>query len=101
MVRETQYLNFMVDKTWTAWYSRNPVINFEVAKIELVKREYNMVVRATSEGTIKLVKQYGMFSLGHNKAVKDDMFYIDAHPNPGYKLTGYYVMIYRKTLKFF
>lgn len=83
------FINFSIKKSWTHLFFSDPIIDLYVTKIELIKREYGMVVNQSPNGTVRLVKLEGVFSIGHDKAVRDDVFYIDARPNPGWRFKGY------------
>ncbi|MCM1567338.1 MAG: hypothetical protein NC238_15640, partial [Dehalobacter sp.] len=83
------FINFSIKKSWTHLFFSDPIIDLYVTKIELIKREYGMVVNQSPNGTVRLVKLQGAFSIGHDKAVRDDVFYIDARPNPGWRFKGY------------
>lgn len=85
------FINFSINKTWKHLFFSDPIIDLYVTKIEMIKREYDMVVNQSPNGTVRLIKQHGFFSIGHDKAVRDDVFYIDARPNPGWRFKGYQV----------
>jgi len=85
------YINFSVNKTKKHLFFSDPIIDLYITKIELIKREYEMLVNPSPNGEIRLVKQHGAFSTGHDKGVRDDVFYIDATPDPGWRFKGYLI----------